>query len=93
MPGMKLGMVGLGRMGANMARRLAKGGHSVVAMLGEVTHHDAAHVEELGPRAEMSIHTEPDRAESEQHDPQRGRGLGCFECVAWGRIVRHCELQ
>ena len=28
---MKLGMVGLGRMGANMAQRLAKGGHEVVA--------------------------------------------------------------
>jgi 6-phosphogluconate dehydrogenase len=27
---MELGMVGLGRMGANMARRLARGGHSVV---------------------------------------------------------------
>jgi 6-phosphogluconate dehydrogenase len=27
---MKLGMVGLGRMGANMVRRLMKGGHSVV---------------------------------------------------------------
>ncbi len=28
---MKVGMVGLGRMGANMARRLARGGHEVVA--------------------------------------------------------------
>ena len=28
---MKIGMVGLGRMGANMARRLMKGGHEVVA--------------------------------------------------------------
>ena len=28
---MKLGMVGLGRMGANMAARLARGGHEVVA--------------------------------------------------------------
>ena len=28
---MKLGMVGLGRMGANMAQRLSKGGHEVVA--------------------------------------------------------------
>lgn len=28
---MKIGMVGLGRMGANMTRRLLKGGHSVVA--------------------------------------------------------------
>jgi 6-phosphogluconate dehydrogenase len=28
---MKIGMVGLGRMGMNMARRLLKGGHSVVA--------------------------------------------------------------
>ena len=28
---MKLGMVGLGRMGANMAQRLSKGGHDVVA--------------------------------------------------------------
>ena len=27
---MELGMVGLGRMGANMARRLLKGGHTVV---------------------------------------------------------------
>ena len=28
---MQLGMVGLGRMGANMARRLLKGGHRCVA--------------------------------------------------------------
>lgn len=28
---MQIGMVGLGRMGANMARRLARGGHEVVA--------------------------------------------------------------
>ncbi len=28
---MRLGMVGLGRMGANMARRLSRGGHEVVA--------------------------------------------------------------
>ncbi len=27
---MKLGMIGLGRMGANMARRLIQGGHSIV---------------------------------------------------------------
>ena len=27
---MQIGMVGLGRMGANMARRLLKGGHSCV---------------------------------------------------------------
>ena len=27
---MQLGMVGLGRMGANMARRLIKGGHEIV---------------------------------------------------------------
>ena len=27
---MKLGMIGLGRMGANMARRLIEGGHSIV---------------------------------------------------------------
>ena len=28
---MRLGMIGLGRMGANMAQRLSKGGHEVVA--------------------------------------------------------------
>ena len=28
---MRLGMVGLGRMGANMTRRLIRGGHEVVA--------------------------------------------------------------
>src|ERR1700677_838999 len=28
--GMQLGMIGLGRMGANMVRRLIKGGHSCV---------------------------------------------------------------
>ena len=27
---MQLGMIGLGRMGANMARRLLRGGHQVV---------------------------------------------------------------
>ena len=29
---MQLGMVGLGRMGGNMARRLQRGGHAVVAL-------------------------------------------------------------
>ena len=28
---MELGMIGLGKMGANMARRLARGGHQVMA--------------------------------------------------------------
>ena len=28
---MRIGMVGLGRMGANMVRRLLKGGHEIVA--------------------------------------------------------------
>ena len=39
---MELGMVGLGRMGGNMARRLVRGGHSVV-----VWNRDPAKVEEL----------------------------------------------
>ncbi len=39
---MQLGIVGLGRMGANMARRLMKDGHHVV-----VTDIDADHVQEL----------------------------------------------
>ncbi|MEP6714866.1 MAG: phosphogluconate dehydrogenase (NAD(+)-dependent, decarboxylating) [Terriglobia bacterium] len=39
---MQLGMVGLGRMGANMARRLQRGGHQVVAF-----DLDAAKIEEL----------------------------------------------
>ena len=28
---MRIGMIGLGRMGANMVRRLARGGHECVA--------------------------------------------------------------
>ena len=39
---MKLGMIGLGRMGGNMARRLMRGGHEVVAF-----DRDAAAVEKL----------------------------------------------
>ncbi len=39
---MKLGMIGLGRMGGNMARRLMKGGHQIVAY-----DRDAAAVEKL----------------------------------------------
>ena len=40
---MKLGMVGLGRMGGNMTRRLLKGGHEVVAFdLSEAARQDAA---------------------------------------------------
>jgi 6-phosphogluconate dehydrogenase len=39
---MELGMVGLGRMGGNMARRLVRGGHTVV-----VWNRDPAKVEEL----------------------------------------------
>jgi len=40
---MQLGMIGLGRMGGNMVRRLMKGGHSCV-----VYDRDAARVKELG---------------------------------------------
>ena len=40
---MQLGMVGLGRMGANMARRLKQGGHEVV-----VFDVDAGKVAEMG---------------------------------------------
>jgi 6-phosphogluconate dehydrogenase len=40
---MRIGMIGLGRMGANIARRLMKGGHEVV-----VWDRDAAAVEALG---------------------------------------------
>ena len=29
---MQLGMIGLGKMGANMAQRLVKGGHEVVEL-------------------------------------------------------------
>jgi 6-phosphogluconate dehydrogenase len=40
---MKLGMVGLGRMGGNMTRRLLKGGHEVVAFdLSEAARQDVA---------------------------------------------------
>jgi 6-phosphogluconate dehydrogenase len=39
---MELGMVGLGRMGGNMARRLVRGGHSVV-----VWNRDVSKIEEL----------------------------------------------
>ena len=42
---MQLGMVGLGRMGANMVRRLLKGGHSCV-----VFDLSPEAVEELGNR-------------------------------------------
>ena len=28
---MRIGMIGLGRMGSNMARRLTRGGHEIVA--------------------------------------------------------------
>ena len=31
---MRLGMMGLGRMGANMVRRLMRGGHTCVAYAG-----------------------------------------------------------
>ncbi len=40
--GMQLGMIGLGRMGANMVRRLMRGGHKCVAY-----DHTAAHVQQL----------------------------------------------
>jgi 6-phosphogluconate dehydrogenase len=39
---MQLGMIGLGRMGANMVRRLMRGGHQCV-----VWDHDAANIEKL----------------------------------------------
>ncbi|MBK7644712.1 MAG: decarboxylating 6-phosphogluconate dehydrogenase [Planctomycetes bacterium] len=50
---MELGMVGLGRMGGNMARRLVRGGHSVV-----VWNRDYSKVEELtqvGARGAKSL--------------------------------------
>jgi 6-phosphogluconate dehydrogenase len=52
---MKLGMVGLGRMGGNMAQRLAAGGHDVV---GYDSHSDASDVASL---AELVGRLEPPR--------------------------------
>jgi len=49
---MQIGMVGLGRMGGNMARRLMRGGHEVVGFASE-----AAAVEQLtGEGAAKMIH-------------------------------------
>jgi 6-phosphogluconate dehydrogenase len=50
---MELGMVGLGRMGGNMAQRLLKGGHSVVAY--DPGPEAAAAVEALGARVANSL--------------------------------------
>ena len=42
---MELGLIGLGRMGANMARRLHLGGHQVV-----VNNRSHGPIDELAPR-------------------------------------------
>jgi len=52
---MRLGMVGLGRMGGNMAQRLAAGGHDVV---GYDSHSDAS---DVGTLAELVGRLEPPR--------------------------------
>jgi 6-phosphogluconate dehydrogenase len=52
---MRLGMVGLGRMGGNMAQRLAAGGHDVV---GYDSHSDAS---DVGSLAELVGRLEPPR--------------------------------
>src|ERR1700741_5650849 len=50
---MQLGMVGLGRMGANMARRLTRGGHQVVALDLDVK--KIAELEQEGMKGATSI--------------------------------------
>jgi 6-phosphogluconate dehydrogenase len=50
---MQLGMVGLGRMGANMTERLIKGGHSVVAF--DRSADAVAHVASVGAAAAVSL--------------------------------------
>ena len=47
---MELGMVGLGRMGANMVRRLSRGGHACVAH-----DRDPAKAKELDARGAASL--------------------------------------
>jgi 6-phosphogluconate dehydrogenase len=50
---MQLGMVGLGRMGANMARRLQRGGHQVVAL--DLDVNKIAELEKEGMKGATSI--------------------------------------
>lgn len=49
---MQLGMIGLGRMGANMARRLMKGGHECV-----VYDHNAENIEALANEGATGAHS------------------------------------
>jgi 6-phosphogluconate dehydrogenase len=52
---MELGMIGLGRMGANMVRRLVKGGHTVVGYA-----HRHADVDALVPHGMVGAHSLPE---------------------------------
>lgn len=74
---MQLGMVGLGRMGANMVRRLMKGGHECV-----VFNRSSQKVEEL-VKARQSAPHRP--ATSSRNSGSRGRFVdGTRACVRAG---------
>ena len=49
---MKLGMIGLGKMGGNMAERLRRHGHEVVGMDPSAKEADAQTLDELVPLLE-----------------------------------------
>lgn len=50
---MRLGMVGLGRMGANMTRRLMRGGHEVVVT--DLSAENVKHIAAEGAVASSSL--------------------------------------
>ena len=54
---MQIGMIGLGRMGANMARRLTKGGHQCVVFDRNAETVDA--LEKEGPTGALILSTKP----------------------------------
>lgn len=58
---MQLGMVGLGRMGANMTRRLMRGGHKLV-------------VSDLSPDAAMALVENPNLSEYSGYVQDSGEG-------------------
>ena len=54
---MQLGMIGLGRMGANMARRLMKNGHTIVVV---------THEENIARNARRIVRLRDGRIESDE---------------------------
>ena len=99
---MELGMIGLGKMGANMVRRLARAGHHLVAYDRAADVAEGLSEEEKGVSPatsleEMAAQLTPPRAawmmvpgtvKSSNQRPPNGRSTGMILSLEFARILR-----